>query len=276
MQLLKITGECLVTCLTFVLAYGAQDSVAPAAEFDVVSVKRVSSLRIHVPAQTVAVGRPLRPCVYMETRVRCDLTLGKLIEEAYGVEERAIVGPDWLKDDVFELNATMSPGSTRDTARLMLRRMLADRFALRCHRETRVSIVYALLVASKGSKLKQVSDPEHAPKRAASTPLGAISSSSFRRPGQFFAAAMTMDRLAQTLTPEAGLPVVNLTGLPGAYQIDIRWTPDETPGMVPGSQGSDFGFLGEVQRQLGLRLEKRNLPTEILVIDRVNRTPTEN
>ncbi len=81
---------------------------------------------------------------------------------------------------------------------------------------------------------------------------------------------MTMSRLASILNGAADRPVIDATGLTGAYQFDLKWTPDPEARMVPAP-----GILHAVRR-IGLRLEKRTMPYQTVVIDRMAQVPTEN
>jgi uncharacterized protein (TIGR03435 family) len=138
----------------------------------------------------------------------------------------------------------------------MLQTLLAERFHLVLHRETRSLQAYVLEVAKGGSKLEQ------------STGEG---SSTDSRRGGMVARGTTMDRFAQVLARQMDLPVANQTGLEGAFNFKLEWAP-ESARPEPNAGPSIFTAL---QEQLGLRLRTQKAPVEVLVIDRAER-PTEN
>jgi len=156
----------------------------------------------------------------------------------------------------------MPPGTTRETARLMLRRMLADRFGLKVHTEEKTIPIYALVVAKSGFKLKPVEYPGSLQIRGGS--------------GYFTASAMPIARLAVYLGTVVDRPVIDATGVEGAYKIDLRWTPDYDDAGPRGTARKDRGIIGLIEGLLGLRLEGRKLPVSMLVVDHVERTPTPN
>ena len=256
-------------------AYSQQVDVPSSPEFDAVSLRSIGSLQVNgsTPGEVVF-GRPLKNCKYFPERMACELTLGRFIEEAHGVKDRMIIGSGWVKEDIFVMSAIYPPGTSVVTAKLMLQRMMKERFGLSFHRETKDQNAYALVAAESGPKLKEVKEPEIAPKRDVKIGSSSISASMYKGPGIFFATAMSLDQLAQNISSEIGTPVVNMTALSGSYEINLRWTPDPTPG--PNSPGSDNLFIKTIQQQLGLRLVKRKLPTELFVVDTANRMPTGN
>jgi uncharacterized protein (TIGR03435 family) len=189
-----------------------QESVESAGpRFEVVSVRPIGSLRIQVAPGTRGIGRPVKPCAYSDDRLMCELTLAGFIEEAYRVTERQITGPRWFKEDVFAVKATMPSGTTRDTARLMLRSMLADRFGLKFHREEREVAVYALIPDKQGVKLHEPVNPDHKTQELIKTPAGSMLSSVYFGPGRFSAATISLGSLADILSDHVDLPVIVLS-----------------------------------------------------------------
>jgi uncharacterized protein (TIGR03435 family) len=242
----------------------------PAPIFEVASVRPSGSSRFFVPEGSIGFGRRVVPVVYSDTRFSCDMSLGAIVEEAYGVKKMQIAGPEWLYDDTFAIAATMPAGTSRDATRLMLRALLAERFGLQLRHEKRKLPIYALVVAKGGPKLQRVDDPGKAEKVNVSLPGAQFKASMFFSAGQFSASAITVELLASNLTLRADRPVVDRTGLEGTYKIDVRWEPSDTRSL------KDPAFLPALQQQLGLRLEKREALYDILVIDHVSRKPTEN
>jgi uncharacterized protein (TIGR03435 family) len=254
-----------------------QTAAAPKDSFDVLSVKQVYS---HTEggggaSGPTTIGPRFIPCQYQPDRIRCQLTLRGLIKEAYQVNDNEVDVPKWTNDQDhwFAIEGTMPPGTTKETARLMLRQGLAERFGLQVHWEKRDTPVYALVPDKHGVKLQPVADPEHPEARTIRLPNGKTTASSvYSGEGVFFAAAITMDGLAENLQARAGLdrPVVNMTGLTGVYTIDLHWTPPESPIY------EDPAILTVVEAKLGLRLEKRTLPFNVLVVDHVEKAPLAN
>jgi uncharacterized protein (TIGR03435 family) len=177
----------------------------------------------------------------------------------------------------------MPEGAAREQIPAMLQALLAERFALDAHRENRPRSVYALVVGKGGPKFKEAD-------------------LSFRRtgprPGEvtFRASAgtrgikgfLTMATLVRLLANGLDRPVLDETGLSGTYDIDVSWAPDvfDRPSAFAEAtrEGADAVELPAptatifqaMQDALGLRLEARNAPVEMLVIDHVRRVPTEN
>jgi uncharacterized protein (TIGR03435 family) len=180
-----------------------------------------------------------------------------LIEEAFSVRAWQVSGPSWLSLDKYDLTATMPADTTKATARLMLRTMLAERFGLKFHREQKDFPVYALVTGKSGPKLDAVPDPGHWDQKMA--------------PGRFTATAIPIEKFADWLTSIADRPVVDMTGVAGVYKLDLEWTPD----YQDQPRRWDAGIFDAVKK-LGLKLEPRNAPIEFLVIDHVEHSPTPN
>jgi uncharacterized protein (TIGR03435 family) len=191
-------------------------------------------------------------------------SLRKCIATAYGIgEDRdyALVTPDWMRFAKFDVIAKFAPGTPRDQLMLMLQNLLADRFKVKLHRESRQLPVYALVVVPSGSKLH-----ESAPGTPGQISMGGTHITGRGTPMQSLAdhlsnAALQLDR-----------PVIDQTGLRGNYDFTLEWTADsvQTPDAVAPS------LFTAVQEQLGLKLEARKAPVEIIVVDSAEKSPTEN
>jgi uncharacterized protein (TIGR03435 family) len=226
-----------------------------APEFEVATVK---------PAPPQAEG-------YTSTQMSSDTATGSLnysnvnLKEvmgiAYKVQQYQINGPSWMETERFDIAAKFPAKTAPDQVPLMLQTLLADRFKLTLHRESKELPVYALTVAKNGPKVK-----------TAETETGITSDSNRTR--WHVVAKVSMRRFAEFLTGQAGRPVVDKTSLTGTYELTLDWAGD-------GAATSDDGAAGPsiftaLQEQLGLKLESAKGPVEILVIDHVDKAPTEN
>ncbi len=198
--------------------------------------------------------------------------------QAYGVTEVQIVGgPKWLNSARFDIEAKADDAVTaqlrtldRDQRRRlmqgMFQQLLADRFKLAVHWETRELPIYDLVIVSKAA-LQPAKHPESGVHTSAST-------------GTFSAEGVTMTDLARSLTQELsgelGRVIVDKTGIEGRYDVALKWTPDEgQPSADNGSGDAGPSIFTAIQEQLGLKLESSKGPVQVLVIDHVE-MPSEN
>jgi uncharacterized protein (TIGR03435 family) len=141
----------------------------------------------------------------------------------------------------------------------MLQTLLAERFKLAVHRESRVVNAYALVVDKKGSKIQSV-DPGPSAMTWYQTRL--------------VAKTVSMTQFADMLSSHLDRPVKDQTGLPGVYNITLEWLADDAPLTTGGPTATTV--FGALEEQLGLRLQTAKLPIDILVVDRIERTAIEN
>ncbi len=198
--------------------------------------------------------------------VMTNVPLKAIIEQAYQVKDFSLSGPDWLDTVRFDIEAQLPAQGSREEMRNMLQALLVDRFKLASHRETKTLSAYALVVVKTGAKLKEV---EPGP---GSTTGGRGSVTSTRT---------SMRQFADWLSTRMDHPVQDQTGLKGAYDIKLEWSPIEenaaaNPDAAPPPDNAGPTIFTALQEQLGLRLQAEKLPVEILVIDHIERTPTEN
>jgi uncharacterized protein (TIGR03435 family) len=201
-------------------------------------------------------------------RLTCtNVSLKKLIYESYGVKDFQVSGPGWLGTEIYDIAATLPPGTTGDDVRLMIQTLLAERFKLTLHRDSKDMPVYALVVGKGGSKLEEV---EFGP--------GGTSG----RPGQLTATKIPIRNLTEFLSRITARPVLDMTGLKGFYTFTLNYAPDETssapaPGAPPIPESTvGASLFSAIQEQLGLKLEARKAPVEILVIDHAEKVPSAN
>ncbi len=199
-------------------------------------------------------------------------TLRNCIINAYELRDYQLSGPEWINSARFDIVATLPPNADRSQAPQMLQTLLKERFKLEVHRETREFSVYALTVGKNGPKFRE----------SASTEDGSSTKSGR---GHMEAQRIKMSGLAASLSYWAGRPVVDMTGLNGRYDLTLDFVPDPALSMKgtfaeKEAERTDRpegpSIFTAVMEQLGLRLEPRKAPIEVLVVDRMERTPTEN
>jgi uncharacterized protein (TIGR03435 family) len=241
-----------VMLVTAVLIGVAKAQTDTPLSFEVASVrKRVLDATVTHPS-----GSPIRGI--SGNQFRQDLaTALSLIEDAYQVNEYQVIGlPGWAGSgkEIYEISAKTPGEDTPSQARvrLMLQTLLAERFQLRFHHETREVPTYALVVAKGGPKL---------------TPI-------VRREGAEPGISMGMN--AVLLALYAGRPVVDKTGLTGSYSF----TPLDWAAMIQARDGAAAAptltsVFTEVEDKWGLKLEPQKGPSDVLVIDHIER-PSEN
>ncbi len=215
------------------------------------------------------------------------LPISILITSAYnlpvGSESRILGGPDWLRQDIdqFEIQAKiedseyaamqkMTPAQQHERVALMEQSLLADRFRLKVHFETREMPVYALAVAKGGAKLRPA-------KNEVSSRISTLTTGQGR---EMTAIAVTLEQLALSplLTGAAGgRPVVDQTGLKGTFDFTLSWTPEP---LAVSAAAQELGADGPslftaIREQLGLLLVASKAPVEVIVIDHIEQ-PSAN
>lgn len=195
-----------------------------------------------------------------------------LIRTAYSVDaDNVIGGPSWLESDRFDVVAKTPPSTSPEKATLMLRALLADRFKLVVHNDTRPMPAFVLTVGKGKPKLKEA-DGSGSPGCQVQRPTPEIDRSRL-----FFCRSETMEAFAQWLREMAGgyvtSPVVNSTELKGAWDFDFKWT-----ARVALQAAGEYGItvFDALDKQLGLKLELQKVPTSVIVVDSVNQKPTAN
>jgi uncharacterized protein (TIGR03435 family) len=233
-----------------------------------------------------------------------NVPLKRMIKVAYDVAEPdRISGPDWLQTARYTTEAVVPAGTSVSDFRLMVQRLLAERFGLVVHRETKEFAGYGLEIAKNGPKLETAKgDARNASRRdgAAANAVnpgargliavddrgfpiptpgnpvfdrGAVFEAAIRVNGRIRASGLneTMSGFAVMLGRFAGAPVVDRTGLTGMYDVHLEFLPDDATNADPGPD-----VFAAVQAQLGLRLVAQKVPVEILVIDHAEKVPTAN
>ncbi len=268
---------------------------APSArpEFEVASVKKSAPA---TPAQ-FNIG------VHIDgAMVRCSyLPMKSYIRIAYRVNEYQVLGPDWLATENFDIAAKLPDGATRGQLPEMIQSLLAERFKLVLHRDTRELPIYALVVAKNGPKLKESApdtDSEAGPgakgtvdvavtvgRGAGVVNLGKGSFFTYGR-DRLEAKKVTLSILADALARLLDRPAVDMTGINGTYDFSLEYSLEELRNLLRSSSGGARELPANVADSgnsiftslaaVGLKLEPRKAPIGVLVVDRIERTPTEN
>ncbi len=270
------------TCVGWIALISGMAAAQPTPNFEVADV------RISKPGGRPDIG--FQPGGRLVTNY---LSMKEMIAAAWSVDERFISGgPAWMATEHYDIVAKAPTTATEKDLKKMLQGLLAERFLLKVHTEKKVMPAYALEVDKKGSKLEASAkdDPAESGCRFQSTPAttdGPVVRS-------FACKKVSMAELAESLPGMAPAfidqPVVNLTGLEGRYDFTLAWTPRRGPAAAGAKRGGgpvvESGGLDaaapegitvfDAVRRLGLRLEGRKLPVDVLLIDKVERIPTEN
>jgi len=289
-------------CGSILAAASSQDAAKAALpQFEVASIKPNKSGDGRVMLGVQPGGR------FTATNVPLRL----LIRNAYQLQDFQVVGgPDWLTSDRFDIVAKAESGDDMgdpfraekqgepSRGQLMIRALLAERFKLETHSDTREMPIFALVMARSDGKFgpqlqKSSADcdamrgrgrgasPPPAPMQAGERPTCGIRVA----PGNMAVGGSTLSQFASSLGMFVGRIVVDRTGLTGAYDFNLTWTPDQVAQRPPGApeplingvpiDPNGPSIFTAVQEQLGFKLESQKGPVNILVIDRVEH-PTEN
>jgi uncharacterized protein (TIGR03435 family) len=198
------------------------------------------------------------------------------VQVAWNVKDFQVSGgANWMDTEHFDIDAVAANPITRAESRTMLQALLTDRFGLTIHREMQEKPGYAMVAAKNGPKLQPpIDDPSIMFSR---TPSGDMT---LKAPN------VSMTDLAGALSSALGKTVVDQTVIEGKFNISLQWTPDYTieprmnksrepiPAPPPDATPGPSIFTA-VQETLGLKLESKKVPVEVIVIDRATR-PTEN
>jgi bla regulator protein BlaR1 len=208
-------------------------------------------------------GSQLEGSTYRGTNV----SLLRMIRLAYAPIQEFVGGTGWIDTERYDVVAKAEGQPNRPQMHLMLRSLLADRFKLAVHKETREKPAFALVLARPDGKLGpslKRSEIDCSPANRDKAPKGACG---FRAgKGILSSRSATMEMLASELIL-TGRIVVDRTGLTGSYDLDLRWTPDEFE--------TSSELITALREQLGLKLEATRAPVEVIVIDNAER-PSEN
>jgi uncharacterized protein (TIGR03435 family) len=242
----------LTTCRVLLCCALAAAAAEPA--FDVASLKPAEP----TPPYQIDLGNSNHGKVTLT-----NVTLSECLRYAFKVYNDAqIAGPDWIKSRsaLFTMVGQAPPDTPKDDLRRMTLTLLNERFQLALHHEQRQLPYLALIVDKKGSKLPLTKE-------------GVDHSGSVVRPGKIIANSLSITALVVLLARTTDIPVIDETALKGSYDVRLEWTPDRVSEQPADSGPSLYAAITE---QLGLKLEARKGPLDVVVIDHAERTPREN
>jgi uncharacterized protein (TIGR03435 family) len=268
-----------VTLLLSAAMAQAQQNPAPA--FEVATIK---------PAAPDARGRFIQPGPGGGIKIT-NMTLKDMIELAWQMQPFQLSGgPPWLDSIHYDIVAKPEAKASFDEMRPMLQTLLADRFQLRTHQETKELPIYALVLARKDGKLgpdlmesKEGScekfDPSHPPPpQQPGAPLPRICGNLLIGPGQLTMFGHPISELTPLLSRMVERKVVDQTGLKGNFDISLQFPRDEaspSPDGPPARIDIAGAIFGTFPDRLGLKFESRKGPVEVIVIDSAEK-PSEN
>jgi uncharacterized protein (TIGR03435 family) len=236
---------CMGTIIATLLLVSSAGFAQPAPSFDVATIKPGTG--------DGSFSQDTSPDGRFSAR---NLTVWNLIRFGYNLTDLQIIGgPGWIKTQGFDIQAQPATPVAKEETFKMVQSLLKDRFRLQAHKENRETPAFSLTVASSGPKL-----PPANGEGARTMQMGSLNTSS-----------MTLASLCQILEFELGRPVVDRTGLQGAFAIQLQWASDKA--RVPDSTLP--ALTTAVQEQLGLKLDSVRNPVEVLVIDNIQQ-PSEN
>jgi uncharacterized protein (TIGR03435 family) len=286
----------LLLCTVTAIATWGQQSSRP--EFEVATIRRSApSPEATVTARAHIDGAQVR---------WLSLTLKYYMATAYRVKQYQISGPDWISSDRFDISATIPAGVSTTQMPEMLQRLMEDRFQVKMHREKKDFPVYALDIAKGGLKIQANPPDPEAAKADATAPantnvsgsaqgisidFGRGSSYTFAN-NRFDAKKLTMANVVRALELYTDRPVVDMTDLTGTYDFTLEITAEDYQAMLiraavtagvtlpPGDlrllDGATLPSLFEALQKVGLKLDARKAPLDVLVIDEARKTPTDN
>jgi uncharacterized protein (TIGR03435 family) len=226
---------------------------APAPAFEVASV-RVGDPH---PAPLPPGASPISP--FPTNRFFAhNVNLRLIIAVAFGADERYIEGPEWLDSSNYSIDAKVEGDQmlAYDQIKPLVQNLLAQRLGLKVHHISKLSAGFELVIAKGGPKLQ--------PAKGDGKPWGQI------LPNRIDSWNYSTGALASILSRPAGQPVVDKTGLTGTYDFKLSYASANDP------NSSLPDFFTALQEQLGLKLVPQKVPVEYLVIDHVDKIPTEN
>lgn len=223
-----------------------------------------------------------------------NVTLFNVILRAYDVKAFQLSAPDWLSSQKYDILAKVPQGTSKEQGNRMLQTLLADRFHLVLHRETKDLPGFELVQSRSGAKLKPSPDsgapdlpPPSAPPKTDGDGYPQLDGPGLllmegvrgRAVVVFLTAkAQPLSALVELLSREFRMPILDKTGLAGKFDFKLEFAP-QPPGALPpevAEESAAPNLTTAVQQQLGLRLNSSKVPTGVLIVNRADKVPTEN
>jgi uncharacterized protein (TIGR03435 family) len=267
----------------------------------------IASIAITAPAQQTPAPAPTRPPTFDVISVKpnhsdfhgitlnytpdglraTNIPIFFLIKEAFALNDDQLIGiPGWVHSEKYDIDAKVAEADvpsihnlTHDQRRQMILQILADRFKLTYHRETRTLPEYSLVIAKSGSKLHEFqpgNDASGSPKHAGQMKM---------QSGIITASGIPIEPLTRLLSDRVGRPVLDKTGLTGNYDFTLQWAdeghdgpprgPDPAIPVASAPEISGPSIFTAVEEQLGLKLESEKGPVQVVTIDHIE-MPTAN
>jgi len=209
------------------------------------------------------------------------VSLQRLIMNAYGVETDQISGPDWLASEKFDIKANIRKGATEQQVNVMLQNLLIERFKLALHHATKEGPVYELRAAGSQGKKSAAKLKDAAP--GLHTRVETARTNGLLRKTCHACTVRDLIEAVQgydinRLAPER---IVDKTGLPGKYDFTLEYLPSTLTGTLKLSAVQSQNHTGQdvfnaLETQLGLTLERSRAPVDLVIVDHVEKTPSEN
>jgi uncharacterized protein (TIGR03435 family) len=264
---------------SFVLPVLGQSGATSVPAFDAVSIKphdpNAQNIRIQVAptrysAQNVSLKWLITTAYDLKSEDQVLGVSGPVGSARFDIEAK-------MDEETAEVFKKLPRKEADEKRRLMLQGMLADRFNLKVHRETKDLPMYALVIAKGGSKLKEA-DPNDTYPNGVKGPDGVGSSGMMMMRGESLTGqGITIDALASTLTRQVHRIVQDRTELKGKYDLTLQWSPDEIADSAKDATGENAkpSLFTALQEQLGLRLDSIKGPVDTIAVDHVE-MPSEN
>ena len=213
------------------------------------------------------------------------VTLRDLLTRAYEVKSPQISGPGWIDSDRFDVNAKIPEGVSREQVPVMLRTLLEERFQLKLKRENKEMPVYEMVVAKGGPKMDKAAESTGRARMSMEGHGDGVMNASV--------SSATMSNFADMLGRWVDRPVVDKTGLADAYDFKLELAMEDmarAKGAVimhgpmaaasssggPAPEGAPSGSLFSSLQKLGLKLEAKKAPLDLLIVEKAERVPLEN
>jgi uncharacterized protein (TIGR03435 family) len=245
------------------LAAAAFGQSAPA--FEVASIRQIQPAAGTPGMERHGVGRETIQ-TSPDGLIMRNCSLRTMTRWAYHVTEYQVTGPDWIGSDRFDLTAKAAGQASEDQLRLMMQALLADRFKMTAHRQTKEMQAYVLQVGKSGPKFKESGSTGESDVTSDKTMTLTI-------------ARTPVAKLVETLASIFRAPIIDQTGLPGKYDVVLNAGKylTEMHSTEGGATPDPVAIVSRgLQEELGLKLDGKKMPVDLVVIDRAEKMPAEN